>query len=285
MKNGAQSYIDTVMRGFPPNHLHLKTAVRNLTNDIDGSVLLHLENGQTEKFDHVILATHADEALSILGTSATTQERSILSCFEFSQNEAVLHSDLNFMPQRKRAWSSWNYLTQSTAMTGKANATKVSLTYNMNILQRIPRNPFGDILVTINPLQRPQPSTVQGRYYYSHPLYTAAAVRAQKQLRYIQNTRGISYVGAWTNYGFHEDGFSSGLAVAKDHLGAKLPFEFKDSTYSRGKVPQLGLKDYISRFFILIIHVFVVLIIERLAAMGQRRSRPVLNKKLSGKLH
>lgn len=271
------------MRGFPPNHLHLKTAVRNLSNDTDGTVLLQLENGKTEKFDHVILATHADEALSILGSTATAQERSILSCFEFSQNEAVLHSDLAFMPRRKKAWSSWNYLTQSTPSTGKATINKVSLTYNMNILQRIPRNPFGDILVTINPLQRPNPSTVQGRYYYSHPLYTASTVRAQKQLRHIQNKRGISYIGAWTNYGFHEDGFSSGLAVAKDHLGAKLPFEFKDSTYSRGKVPQLGLKDYILRFFILLVHVFVVLVFERLAAIGQPKSRPVLNKKLHGK--
>ncbi|KAL7914559.1 cytochrome c oxidase assembly protein CtaG/Cox11 domain-containing protein [Trichoderma velutinum] len=89
LKNGARSYIDTVMKGFPPNHLFLNTPVRNVSNDHHGRVLLHLENGKTEVYDHVILATHGDQALSILGSSATEQERSILSCFQTSQNEAM----------------------------------------------------------------------------------------------------------------------------------------------------------------------------------------------------
>ena len=146
---------------------------------------------------------------------------------------------------------------------------KVCLTYNMNILQRIPRNPFGDVLVTLNPIHRPTPSKIQGRYFYTHPLHTPSSVRAQRMLRYIQNRRGISYVGAWTGYGYHEDGFTSGLQVAQDHLGAKLPFEFRDSTYSRGRVPRLGLLDHLLRLFILAFQVFVIQMLERLVQLAQ----------------
>ncbi|UKZ62474.1 uncharacterized protein TrAtP1_003722 [Trichoderma atroviride] len=278
LKNGSRSYIDAVMKGFPSNHLFLKTAVKNVSNDPHGRVLLHLENGKTEVYDHVILATHGDQALSILGTSATEQERSILSCFQTSQNEAVLHSDVSLMPRNKKAWSSWNFLTISSSSTKKAMMDKVCLTYNMNILQHIPRNPFGDVLVTLNPIQRPDPSKVQGTFRYSHPLYTPSAVRAQKMLRYIQDRRGISYIGAWTGYGFHEDGFTSGLQVAQDHLGAKLPFEMRDSTYSRGRVPRLGLLDQLLRLIILAIQVFVIQVLERLAQSGRQKVvKPLAN--------
>ena len=278
------------MKGFPPNHLFLNTPVRQLSNDKNGRVRLQLENGRTEVFDHVVLATHGDQALSIISHSATEQERSILSCFQSSHNEAVLHSDLSLMPKRRKAWSSWNYLTLSSpSTTGRANIDKVSLTYNMNILQHIPRNPFGDVLVTLNPLHKPRKDLTHGWYYYTHPLYTPSALRAQKLLRTIQNTRGVSYAGAWTKYGFHEDGFSSGLAVAQEHLGAKLPFEFRDSTYSRGRRPSLRLVDHFLRLVILVIQVFVVQILERLIGAGPRKLRPYLNgatrRKMNGKLH
>ena len=265
------------MKGFPPNHLFLNTSVRHVKNDETGKVLLSFENGKTEIFDHVVLATHGDQALSIIEPSATSQERSVLSCFQTSQNEVILHSDLSLMPSNRKAWSSWNYMTLSSPSTGRANIDKVSLTYNMNILQHIPTKPFGDVLVTLNPLHRPNPSTIQGKYYYSHPLFTPSAVRAQEQLATIQNTRGISFAGAWTKYGFHEDGFSSGLQVAEQHLGAKLPFEFRDSTYSRGKTPRLGLLDHLLRLVIMVFQVFVVQILERWLAGRTSRKRPYIN--------
>lgn len=260
--DGSKAYIDAVVKGFPPNHLFLKTEIIKITNEKNGKVRLHTK-GASEVFDHVILATHADQALRIIKPSATAEETSILSNFETSKNTAVLHSDLAHLPTNPKAWTSWNYLTLTSPTTGKSNIDQVSLTYNMNILQHIPRQPFGDVLVTLNPLHAPDPATVQGQYQYEHPLYTAASVRAQGELARIQNRRGISYCGAWTKYGFHEDGFSSGLAVARDHLGAKLPFEFVDSTYSRGRAPVLGLMDYLLRLFILLVQVFVVLPTER----------------------
>ena len=223
----------------------------------------------------------------MIKASSSEHERSILSCFQTSNNEVILHSDTALMPVNRKAWSSWNYLTMSSQSKGKGNIDKVSLTYNMNKLQHIPREPFGDVLVTLNPLQKPRRDKIHGQYFYTHPLYTPSAVRAQKLLRTIQNKRGISYAGAWTKYGFHEDGFSSGLHVAQEHLGARLPFEYRDSTYSRGVRPSLGMLDYLLRLIILVIQIFVIQVLERAIASVKRRTKPFLNrssvKKMNGK--
>ena len=160
------------------------------------------------------------------------------------------------MPKEKSVWSAWNYLT-TTPSLGKS-VDKVCLTYWMNLLQHIPSSKYGDVLVTLNPLRWPKLESIQGTWNYHHPLYTADAVRSQTLLPQIQNTRGISYCGAWTKYGFHEDGFSSGLKVAVDHLGATLPFEFVDSTFSRGRRPELRLADHLLRIFVLIIHISIL---------------------------
>ncbi|KAI0878460.1 amine oxidase [Hypoxylon argillaceum] len=263
LENGAKSYVDAIMRGFPPNHLFLKTAVKHLFSDRNGQVRLHLENGRIEVYDHVILATQGDQAFQIIAPSATDEEKAIMSNFHTSENTCVLHSDLSLMPKRRKAWSSWNYLATSSPWTNK-DIDQVSLTYNMNTIQRIPREAFGDVLVTLNPLHEPKAETVQGRYSYSHPLYTAAAVQALGQLPKIQNKRGISYAGAWTRDGFHEDGFSSGLHVAISHLGARLPFEFVDTATSRGKQPELSILDWLIRIIILIIQVFLIDLPDRL---------------------
>lgn len=262
--NGSKSYIDTVMKNFPSNHLRLNTRVTAVTNEDDGRVRLHTAGGTSEVFDHVILTTHGDQAYSIVRDSATEEERAILENFHTSENEVVLHSDPSLMPRNYKAWSSWNYLTKSSALTGSGSVDQVCLTYNMNFLQHIPREAFGDVLVTLNPLHEPNPKTVQGRFTYRHAVYTAAAVSAQERLQEIQNQRGISYAGAWTKYGFHEDGFSSGLKVAVEHLGANIPFEFKDSTYSRGERPRLSLLDLLMRILIIIIQVLFVAVWDRL---------------------
>ncbi len=214
-----------------------------------------------DTFDHVIFACHGDQILPILtGKSekqgnlkchskhdtseqrlpakpdVSSEEFEILSCFQTTQNKCYLHSDLSLMPTKRDTWSSWNYLIDSQP-SKLPHPAGVSLTYNMNILQHIPTDKFGDVMVTMNPGHAPKPSLTQGEDTYEHPLYTVEAVRAQERLEHIQNTRGVSYCGAWTKYGFHEDGFSSGLEVAIKHLGGKVPFEFQDSTYSRGRVP------------------------------------------------
>lgn len=162
------------------------------------------------------------------------------------------------MPTRPIAWSSWNYITRTPSSSTPHKPT-VCLTYNMNILQHIPRSTYGDVLVTLNPLHPPDPALTQGTWSYNHPLYNAEAIRCQKLLPMIQNTRNISYCGAWTKYGFHEDGFSSGLKVAVEYLGAKLPFDFVDSTFSRGRQPVLGWADHVVRILVLVVQIFIIL--------------------------
>lgn len=268
LKEGSKSYVDAVIKGFPPNHMFLKTAVRHISTEVDGQVRVHLENGTSTLYDHVILATHGDVAFDIIRPWATEQEKSIMSCFKTSQNEVVLHSDTSLMPCRIKAWASWNAVTLSSRSPYEAKIDQVCLTYNMNKLQHIPREIFGDVLITLNPLHKPKPEKTQGRYYYSLPLYTTSAIGAQKLLKHIQNTRGISYAGAWTKYGLHEDGFSSGLQVAQEHLGAKLPFQLTDPSTNRGNKPTLGLVDHVLRLLVLLLQVFVVQLVERLLGKG-----------------
>jgi predicted NAD/FAD-binding protein len=280
LKHGSQSYIDAVMKGFPPNHLFLNTAVESVTNDDDDRVRVHLENGKSEIYDHVILATHGDQAHAITLPEADGEERHILSGFKTSKNTVILHNDPSLMPKSREAWSAWNYITETSGKS--SNIDQVCLTYNMNTLQHISEEIFGLVLVTLNPLHNPNPDYVQGRYTYSHPLYNSAAIRSQSLLPRIQNTRGISYCGAWTKYGFHEDGFSSGLQVAQDHLGATLPFRFQDSTFSRGKTPVLGLRDILLRLVLIVLQVYVVLIekVFSIERPGREQLRVKIRKKL-----
>lgn len=163
---------------------------------------------------------------------------------------------MQLMPTREIAWSSWNYITRTPASS--SDVSSVCLTYNMNILQHIPRAKYGDVLVTLNPLWPPKPELTQGVWAYNHPQYNSEAIRCQKMLPMIQNTRGISYCGAWTKYGFHEDGFSSGLKVAMEHLGAKLPIKFTDSTFSRGRRPVLGWMDHLVRVMVLLVQIMII---------------------------
>lgn len=277
LKYGAKSYIDAVMKGFPPNHVFLNSPVQSITNDSNGKVRLHLPNGKSAVYDHVILATHGDEALAIIDAEADQEERHILGGFKTSKNTAILHSDLSLMPKSRKAWSSWNYITKSSVLG--ANVDQVCLTYNMNILQHLDPAIFGDVLVTLNPLHLPPPENVQGRYTYTHPLYNSEAIRSQSLLSRIQNTRGISYCGAWTKYGFHEDGFSSGLKVAQDHLGAQLPFQFKDSTFSRGRRPVLGIADLVLRLWIMVVQLFIV-VIERIYRVDRRKRAHAASKRI-----
>jgi predicted NAD/FAD-binding protein len=256
---GTQQYIDAVMADFPSDRVHFRSEVTSLIPGKDGVVFLS-SNDKTEVFDHVILATHGDQALEILGQATTRQEKDILDGFKTSRNVAILHSDLSLMPKRRIAWSSWNYMTESPfpPSSTTTNISKICLTYWMNLLQHIPESDFGQILVTLNPLSPPDPRLVQGIWEYSHPMYNAAAIRSQVLLPKIQNTRGISYCGAWTKYGFHEDGFSSGLSAAVNHLGAELPFEFVDSTFSRGRNPTLTWKNHLVRLLVQVVQLLIV---------------------------
>jgi len=196
--------------------LKLSTPIRGLRRMPDG-VILHTDAGPVGPFDQVLLACHGDQALRILGNAASEQERAILGCFRFQPNRAILHRDLNQMPLRRRAWASWNYLSEPRRDLER----RVALTYWMNLLQSIDnRYP---LFVTLNPIEEPDPAKVFARFDYEHPLFDRAAVAAQGQLDEIQGRNRLWFAGAWAGYGFHEDGLTAGLRVATA-LGATLPF-------------------------------------------------------------
>ncbi|KAJ7454077.1 amine oxidase [Mycena galericulata] len=235
LEGGSRVYVNKILANLPAAQLHLSTPIRSVgTEEGTSTVQVTTAGGVTEVYDHVIFACHSDTALSILeaGSGMTAKEKEIIGMFQWNRNEAVLHSDVKLMPQSRLAWSCWNYLTQSVLDSQgrrKANSDQVSLTYGMNDLQHIPETKYGPVLVTLNPPFEPRDGTVAGRYRYDHPVLDAQAVRAQKLMPTIQRTRGISYAGAYLKYGFHEDGFASGLDAARHLLSpsatAALPFE------------------------------------------------------------
>ncbi|KAL1623763.1 hypothetical protein SLS54_004224 [Diplodia seriata] len=286
VKEGSRSYINAVMRDFPSDRVHLSAPVKSVTNE-DDKVVVELPNGQRETFDDVVLACHGDQARGIISASATTEEKEIMSAFHTSPNTVFLHSDLALMPRREAAWSSWNYLTTSspTALRPKVSnpsASKgspsgalstVSLTYNMNILQHIPVSEYGHVLVTMNPPHMPRPELTQAAIQYTHPLYTAAAVKSQELLPKIQGTRGIWYAGAWTGYGFHEDGFTSGIRVACEGLGGDVPWERVETKFIRGNEPHFTMKDYIVRVFVVIFLIWIRLVETAVASTGALKRR------------
>ncbi|KAH9924661.1 FAD/NAD(P)-binding domain-containing protein [Epithele typhae] len=232
LRGGSRTYVRKIISRLPPSQLHLSTPIKALrttqTSEKSHQVELTTASGETQSFDHVILACHTDTTVDILnaGDGMTEEEAKILQCFRWNRNEAMLHCDQRLMPRSRLAWSCWNYLTESvTDMAGKylPNVNRVSLTYWMNELQHLPTKDHGDVLVTLNPPFEPDPALTFGRYKYDHPILSDEAIRAQSALPTIQNTRGVSYAGAWTKYGFHEDGFSSGLRAAASLFPATTP--------------------------------------------------------------
>ena len=140
----------------------------------------------------------------------TRTRRGILSRFETVRNEAVLHSDSALMPKRRKVWSSWNFLSDGQAGRDRRPAP---VTYWMNRLQGLTTQK--PLFVSLNPRHEPDPDLVWGRFAYDHPVFGEDAFGAQRDLDSIQGRGGVWYAGAWTGYGFHEDGLRSGLRVAQ----------------------------------------------------------------------
>ena len=180
----------------------------------DNQAWLKLANGPEENFDQVILANHSDEQLAVL-SDASTEERSVLSRVRYQPNLAVLHTDHHFLPRKRAAWAAWNY------HVGAQGTDQSSVTYWLNELQDLPiKTP---VLVTLNPLQLPNPNKIIAQFNYEHPLFDGDAIAAQRDIDQIQGKNNTWFAGAWTRYGFHEDGVMSGLAVARG-LGIEPPW-------------------------------------------------------------
>jgi predicted NAD/FAD-binding protein len=179
--------------------------------------------GAVERYDQVVMACHADQGYRMLAAPSAA-EQTILGAFSYRKNIAVLHSDASFMPKRRKAWSSWNYLGQ----TGSTDDRDLCVTYWMNLLQDLPREI--NLFITLNPIRPPDPATVIRTEHYDHPLFDAAALRAQKQLWSIQGEGGVWWCGAYCGAGFHEDGLQAGLAVAEALGGVRRPWTVENES-------------------------------------------------------
>ncbi|MBM3117264.1 NAD(P)/FAD-dependent oxidoreductase [Jeongeupia naejangsanensis] len=187
--------------------IRLDTPVWSVTRHAHG-VQLHTDAGN-EQFDAVVLATHAPQTLRMLA-DASERERAVLASVRYQPNTALLHTDATLLPKRRSVWSAWNYLGDVDA--GQGRTTSVS--YLINRLQPLPFDT--PVIVTLNPTRWPAESKLLARFEYEHPLLDTAAIAAQQMLPALQGQRRTWFAGAWTGYGFHEDGLKSALRVAAD---------------------------------------------------------------------
>ncbi len=203
VRGGSRTYVRAILDGLR-GEVRTSCPVRSLRREPRAVVVRSA--GAAERFDHVILACHADQALRLL-EDPSPAELELLAAFPYRVNDVLLHEDEAVMPRRRRAWSSWNYHLDDGEHPG------ASVTYWMNRLQRLPaRRSF---FVTLNRSGAVRPERVLRRLAYAHPVFTAAGVAAQARHPVLLGTRRTSYCGAYWRNGFHEDGVVSALAACR----------------------------------------------------------------------
>ncbi|QKV20496.1 FAD-dependent oxidoreductase [Oricola thermophila] len=195
-------------------------AVRRLVRHSD-YVLVCDERGVSRPFDHVVIASHADQALAMLDRPDDAEAK-ILSGFRYQDNLAVLHRDRRWMPRRRRLWSSWNYIASADPGEG------LCVTYWMNRLQRLDTKT--DLFVTLNPTAPIHAKAVDAEIPYRHPVFDGRSARAQREMWSIQGSRRTWFCGSYLGYGFHEDGIQSGLAVAEMLGGTRRPWDVENES-------------------------------------------------------
>jgi predicted NAD/FAD-binding protein len=205
ISGGSRRYLDALTAPFA-DRIRLSTPVHKVITRVGGGASVEvLTDRGPESFDRVVVATHSDQALRMLG-DPTTAERSVLGAIGYQANTATLHTDGRLLPARARARASWNYWVDPAER-------RATVTYWMNQLQGI--ESAHPLLVTLNRADAIDPALVLAEFEYHHPVFDAAAMRAQRRRHEIQGARGIYFAGAYWGYGFHEDGVQSGLEVAR----------------------------------------------------------------------
>jgi predicted NAD/FAD-binding protein len=218
--------------------IKLDTGVVSVQRITGGIVITDLRGG-ARRYDHVVVATHADQALAVIA-DPTSDETELLGAFRYTRNLAVLHSDPSFMPKRRAAWSSWNCIGSRDASTDA-----VCTTYWMNCLQSIPDT--SPLFLTLNPSRPPRLGTLHHSEIYDHPIFDTPAISAQSRLWSLQGKGNVWYCGAHFGAGFHEDGLQAGLAVAEQLGGVRRPWNVSNESgrivlapgLTRVKTPEL----------------------------------------------
>ena len=207
VRGGSRTYVMKMLVSIAD--ARLSTPVRRIKRLPIGGVDISTDHG-TERFDAVVVAVHSDQALALL-VEPGNDEREVLGAIRFQPNRAILHTDVGVLPRRKAAWAAWNY--ERARHAGDAEPA-VCLHYLINRLQPLP---FATpVIVSLNPVSEPDAASVQGEFHYAHPVFDRRALAAQARLPALQGHADTWFCGAWTGYGFHEDGLVSGLEVAAD---------------------------------------------------------------------
>lgn len=207
---GAKHYVAKIVANIADKRLN--TPVHSIARDSRGAHIV--TSAGTERFDKVIIATHSDQALAMLQLPSHVEKRA-LSAITYQPNVAVLHTDASVLPQRKAAWAAWNYERVQLDPSQPDHAS-VCLHYLINKLQPIPFEQ--PVVVSLNPTKPIAAEHVLGTFDYAHPVFDTAAIKAQASIPALQGQQNTYFCGAWTGYGFHEDGLKSGLAAAKQLL-------------------------------------------------------------------
>lgn len=239
LRGGSRSYLEKMAADLA-GHIHSGRGVVRVNRGGAGVQVID-DQGQSEQFDAVVFGAHADQTLHML-EDADDAERSLLGAFEFRENRAVLHSDESLMPKRRKAWSSWNYLTEC-----HDEVSVISLSYWMNRLQRLETDQ--QYFVTLNPVHEPRPELVHYETVYTHPVFNVSTRQAQASMGLLQGHRSCWYCGAWMGYGFHEDGLGSAIEAVKS-IGVGLPPSLEEARrsgppYMDNKLPWTGLGGHL----------------------------------------
>jgi predicted NAD/FAD-binding protein len=209
---GSREYVKKITANYH-DCIKLGNGVKKIERK-PNSVVVFDDQNATHVFDQIVIASHADEALSLL-SDADKNERELLSAFKYNDSRVLLHSDESLMPHRKKVWSSWNFLGNNT--------NGVSVTYWMNLLQSIDNKiPY---FVSVNPKFEPNPSLLHNSFQYQHPCFDVKAWEAQKKLWKLQGNNNTWFCGSYFGYGFHEDALQAGLAVAEELGGVERPWK------------------------------------------------------------
>ena len=205
VSNRSKAYVNKVLESISGEYFK-NYQINKIRRNNSGVKIYYGDKNEFFDYEKVILATHADQALKLI-ENPTTMEKKILSNFNYKENIAVIHSDDNFMPRNKKAWSSWN------SIIDKNNLEKNSITYWLNLLQnlKIEKN----IFLTLNPFFDIPENKIFKKVYFTHPFYNQSALENQKQLQTIQNKENILFCGSYFGYGFHEDGIKSSIEMIK----------------------------------------------------------------------
>ncbi len=212
---GAREYVQRLQAAMPETTI-IHQAVTHVARQ-PAQVVLHTGDGHAHAFDHLVLATHADQALRLLA-APTPEEAQVLSAFQYSRNTAYLHEDPTWMPKRRRAWASWNYLEAAPAV----GPAQLCVSYWMNRLQ--PLATTRQFFLTLNPAEPPHPTLTHYQTVYEHPQFDLRAVATQRQLWALQGQHRTWYCGSYFGYGFHEDALQAGLLVAETLGGGRRPW-------------------------------------------------------------